>query len=202
MQRPFLEGVVRQDSKNTKLHVSDLMKQGNKAREAAGLPPKVRINEWLDNVSTKELFAEIEAETGEAPSVAKQGRNGGTWIHPIAAVDLMLWLAPSLKFKVYSWVFDGLILARNDSGDSYKLMAGGLLDIHKNKSTFAKKVVMPLAVRIKRRLCVTSWETASELQLKQRDRLHDRIEVMSQVMPTAEHAIDAGFASFEKEQQV
>ena len=201
MERPFLDGIVRQDSKNAKLNLADLLKQGNKARVTSGLEPRLHVKHWMNNISTKELFAEIEKDTGDSATESKMGRNGGTWLHPIAAVDLMLWLAPSLKYKVYSWVLDGLLVARNDSGDSYKLMSAGLHDIHKNKSTFTKAVIMPLALRIKQRLCVSSWETATELQLKQRNRIHDQIELMTQVMPNATHAIEAGFSAFDRESE-
>jgi hypothetical protein len=33
-----------------------------------------------------------------------------------------------LKIEVYSWLFDKLIKYRNNSGDSYKKMAGALFE--------------------------------------------------------------------------
>ncbi len=96
-------------------------------------------------------------------------------------IDIALAISPKLKIEVYEWIFDNLIKFRNDSGDSYKAACGALYTRHSNYKTFPE-FISKVANAIKDTLGVKDWQTATEKQLKQRDKAHLAIKLYSNVL--------------------
>jgi hypothetical protein len=108
-------------------------------------------------------------------------------------IDLALTISPKLKIEVYSWLYDELLKYRNVSGDSYKKMTGALWNNSPNKSRFAKGIVST-AKMIKTACNVTDWESANEKQLNLRDRIHENIALLCDVIKDNNQAIRIGIA--------
>jgi hypothetical protein len=105
---------------------------------------------------------------------------------------------PELKIKVYSWIYDSLIKYRNNSGDSYKKMTGALWNTQENKSNFSKDIV-EIANKIKVECDVTDWQQASEDQLKLRDKIHEYIALLSDIIRNRENLLDISFTRAKQE---
>lgn len=195
MKRELLGGVVSQKSKSEFFSATDLVKIANKLR-AKNDRPTFNFSSWLKNEGTVEFMGELEKRYGEI--MIKGGKKGThTWVHPLLFIDLALALDPKLKLDVYEWLFDHLIRYRNESGDSYKKMCGALYAGHKNKSTFAKNI-KKLASLIQERCGVKDWQHASEEQLALRDRIHEEIALLSEVLRDNNQAIRAVLARLDK----
>ena len=160
MKRQLFGSEISQHSKTEMLSATDLLRVGNKWRIMNELPP-FNMKNWLSNKSTKEFIEELENKYGKS-SVKKmaRGRGSNTWFHPLLFIDMALAISPKLKIETYEWMFDNLIRYRNDSGDSYKLMAGALYMRAKDKTHF-RGYMMDVARKIKLACHVKDWETAS-----------------------------------------
>jgi hypothetical protein len=75
-----------------------------------------------------------------------------------------------------------LLKYRNDSGDSYKKMAGALFDAYPNKSKFPN-YIMGVADTIRKGMGLMSWQDATEDQLKLRDKIHENIALLADILP-------------------
>lgn len=64
------------------------------------------VSEWLNSVRTKESINHLSKTTG-IPVVnlveVKEGRGGGTWIHPRLAVRFAMWLSDEFGYMVEEW---------------------------------------------------------------------------------------------------
>lgn len=58
---------------------------------------RFKLDEWLGG----EVVAILSEDLPEANVVRKRGRNGGTWLHPILFIELVLTINPKIKIKVY-----------------------------------------------------------------------------------------------------
>lgn len=186
MKRDLLGCQVSQNSKNEFLSATDLAKAGNKWRIANDLP-QFNMNDWFANKSTKEFMAELENRFGQI-KINSRGKNSHTWVHPLLFIDMALAISPTLKIEVYGWLFDQLIKSRNDSGDSYKKMCGCLFARAGNKAHFYQ-YVQDVASKIKLACKVKDWQTASEDQLKLRDKLHNDIALLADVLNNNDQAV-------------
>ncbi len=80
-----------------------------------------RIDHWLENKSTNELFqafndkqertylntrdiTSTEAQEIKPPIRTIQGRNGSTWAHPDIAIQFAMWCSPEFALQVSEWV--------------------------------------------------------------------------------------------------
>lgn len=186
MKRRLFEGEVSQNSKNGFLLANDLIVYGNQWRNKNAMP-LVTLASWMGTQQTKEFINELEQQFGTVLET-KRGKKGGTWMHPYLFIDLALAISPKLKIEVYKWLYDELLKYRNDSGDSYKRMAGALWDRTNSKSTFPRDIAK-LAVVIKNECGVNDWQTATEEQLKFRDKIQDNIALLCDVMNNTKEAI-------------
>ena len=63
--------------------------------------------DWSRLKATKELFEVLEVTMG-IPIVkfidSKEGKNGGSWVHPDLAVQLAQWISPSFAIQVSRWI--------------------------------------------------------------------------------------------------
>lgn len=186
MRRPLFDGEIRQKSLNGFLCKNDIMAVGNRWRLLNQLKP-LDYNSWLRTESTQEFIKALEMQFGKSIE-ATRGREGLTWLHPYLFIDLALAISPKLKIEVYSWLYDELLKYRNFSGDSYKKMCGALFVNTNSKTTFARDITK-LAEYIKNQIGVKDWQTATEEQLRLRDKLHENIALLSEVLKDNNQAI-------------
>lgn len=180
MRRKFNNSEIRQSSKTGYFCASDMVNAGNKWRFANDLK-QFNYSQWLKNPTTSEFIKALENETGEKAIMKGSAKNSLSWIHPFLFIDLALAISPMLKVKVYRWIYDDLIKYRNDSGDSYKKMCGALYNTISNKSKFEDEI-KDFAIKIKKECGVEDWQSASQEQLKLRDKIHDNIALLSDIL--------------------
>jgi hypothetical protein len=183
MKRELFGTEISQCSKSEFFSATDLIKAGNIWRLENNLP-FFNFSVWLQNPSTKLFIDILNKKYGEV-KINSKGKNSHTWVHPFLFIDIALAISPELKIEVYSWIYDHLLKYRNESGDSYKKMAGSLFCSYKNKATFPKYII-EVADKIKKSIGVDNWETANEYQLKIRDRIHENISLLADILPTDE----------------
>lgn len=196
MKRELFKKEIRQESKLNFFCANDLVSAGNKYRAENNLP-FFMLNKFMNQPNTKEFIASLANEFGEVVKTTR-GRNGLTWVHPYLFIDIALAINPDLKIHVYSWIFDNLIKLRNNSGDSYKKMAGALYLTCSNKSSFPKEIV-GVANIIKNTCSVTDWQNATEEQLILRDKIHNNISLLADVIPRREAMINLAIQKAKKE---
>lgn len=178
MERPLWNGIVRQKSKSEMLNANDLVAVGNKWRALNNLK-SFNLNQWKNSTSTKEFIETIENEYGCA-IVTTKGQKGGTWVHPFLFIDLALAINPKLKIEVYKWLYDCLLKYRNNSGDSYKKMAGALYMNTTQKTNFSRGMTMVCKI-IQNEVGVSDWQKATERQLEYRDKIHEYVALMCDI---------------------
>lgn len=189
MQRMLFGSAISQQSKTEFFSATDLVKAGNQWRAENKLD-LFNLNSFLNNKSTKDFINELEKEFGKC-KINSKGKNQHTWVHPYLFIKISLAINPKLEVEVYKWLFDELLKYRNNSGDSYKKMTGALWNNTTRKDTFAKSMIK--VAEIIREACnVTDWQSASESQLKLRDRIHENISLLSDVLKDNNQAIRIG----------
>ena len=188
MKRVFQDGEISQHSGNGFFSATDLGRVGNIYRVKNGMPV-FNMNSYFNNKSTKDLMDSIRQSENIEPKINAKAKNQHTWIHPYLFIDMALSMNPDLKITVYRWIFDKLIEYRNNSGDSYKKMAGALFLTAKNKSEFTDTLTN-YARKIKSACGVTDWQTATESQLKLRDEIHECVSMLSDIIRDTGNLID------------
>jgi hypothetical protein len=186
MKRELFGQEVEQNSKTEMFNATSLAKAGNVWRAANGMA-EFNLSQWLKSKSTVEFIEALQAKHGNVISVSR-GRKAGTWVHPLLFIDIALAISPQLKIEVYEWLFDNLVKYRNESGDSYKRMAGALYVRAENKTNFPH-YMQDVANKIKLACNIEDWQSASESQLKQRDKIHDAITLLSDVLRSNDEAV-------------
>lgn len=179
MKRSLFGKEISQSSKTEFLSATDLVEAGNSFRRSQGMKP-FNLSQYLSGKSATEFIEELELKYGSALEVTR-GRTGATWVHPLLFIDIALAISPKLKIEVYEWIYDSLIKFRNDSGDSYKEACAALYMRHSNHKTFPE-LISKVANYIKDQLGVKDWQSASEIQLKQRDAVHNAIKLYANVL--------------------
>ena len=53
-------------------------------------------------------------------SRASRGDEAGTWMHPLLFIDFAMWINPSFKYDVLKFVYDRMLMYRNEAGDAYR----------------------------------------------------------------------------------
>ena len=191
LRRPLFEGIeVSQKSKSGYFSATDLVRAGNKWRMSNGLYP-FDMSKWLAYSGTKDFINELEESTGEKVKISGQGRGHHTWVHPFLFLDMALAISPQLKIEVYKWVYDELVKYRNDSGNSYKKMCGALWVNSERKDMFPA-YIKSVALQIKNALGVDDWNGVSADLLKLRDRVHENIALLADVIRHNDDAVQIG----------
>ena len=186
MKRELFGCEVEQNSKTEMFNATSLSKAGNKWRSANGLS-EFNLSQWLKSKGTQEFISALEKKHGDVLKVGR-GRNSATWIHPLLFIDMALAISPSLKIEVYEWLFDNLLKFRNESGDSYKRMAGALF-VNASDKAYYYKYIQDVAQKIKLACNVNDWQTATEPQLQKRDKIHDAITLLCDVLRNNDEAV-------------
>lgn len=188
MKRELFGTEISQKSHSEFFSATELVRAGNSWRSANKMQ-LFDMNDWFNQKSTKEFIKSLEEHYGQV-KISGRGRGVHTWVHPFLFIDMALAISPHLKIEVYSWLYDHLLKYRDDSGDSYKKMAGSVWKNIKNKSEFPKLIEIT-AKNIKASLKVDDWQKATEDQLKKRDRIHENIALLADILPT-EDAVRIG----------
>lgn len=197
LKRNLLNGEISQNSKTEYFSATDLIKIGNDYRFKKGLS-LFNLSQWISKESTKEFSETIKKSINQETIIKSRGRNSVTWVHPYIFIDLALAISPDLKFEVYEWIYDSLVKYRNDSGDSYKKMAGALYLTCSNKSLF-KNEIIDIANKIRIECDVIDWNEASEYQLKLRDKIHEYIALFSDIIRERNNLFDISVKKAKKE---
>jgi len=188
MKRTLFDGEISQNSKTGFLSATDLFRSGNSWRISNKLHP-IDMTIWLRQKNVREFIEALKEELNETVKISACGRGHHTWVHPYLFIDMALAINPKLKIQVYSWLYDNLLKYRNESGDSYKKMAGSLYINISNKSEFRETLIW-FAKKIKEHLNVIDWQTASEKQLYHRDKIHEYVSLFSDIVRGKEQVFD------------
>lgn len=189
MKRELFGREISQQSKTEFFSGTDLVVAGNMWRVANGLNP-FNMQEWLRRKATIEFMAELKEKYGSVKKTTR-GRNAHTWVHPLLFIDMALSISPKLKIEVYEWLFDNLIKFRNNSGDSYKKMCGALWIRATNKRNFPDDIKR-VAKLIQIECGVIDWQEATEKQLDKRNRMHENIALLADVLNNNKEAVRLG----------
>lgn len=189
MKRVLFGNDISQKSKSEFFSATDLLTAGNHYRALNKLKT-VSLASYWNNPANKEFMGELESQFGK---IRTDGRGKGThtWVHPLLFIDIALWINPTLKVEVYKWLQDHLLEFRNDSGESYKRMTGSLYSLAKNKRDFPKSI-QHVARLIKKECGVEDWNSATEDELKLRDKMHDYIAFACDMVKDANTAVVVG----------
>lgn len=186
LKRELFGCEIRQQSKTENFSATDLVNAGNKWRFSNGLGA-FNLALYLKGKSFIEFKKEIENKYGSSISVGR-GRNSTTWVHPLLFIDIALAINPKLKIEVYEWLFDNLIKFRNDSGDSYKQMSAAIYSRYGNKREFGN-YIQKVANYIKLKIGVKDWETATQEQLDKRNKVHNSVKLLCNVLNDTDQAV-------------
>lgn len=202
MQRTFLDGIVRQNHKTEMFSVVDLETIGNEIRREQGLKRK-QATMYFKTIPAKEHIDQVSIETGipkEQLVIKKKGKNGGTWVHPLIFLDIAMWFNPRFKVKVLKWLYDNLLLHRDNSGDSFIEMNQALDEAFPD--SMKMPYMYPKVSNLIAEACgicdlkrdANRWNNASEYQLKLRNEIQRCIVFASKIAPdlitTIQVAID------------
>lgn len=196
MKRKLFDREISQNSKTGFFSATDLVNAGNLWRLTNG-KEMFKLATWKNSKATKEFTEDLEKQYGEVYK-ASRGKNGNTWVHPYLFIDIALAISPKLKIEVYSWIMDELVKHRNASGDSYKKMSGALYLNSKNKRDFPHDI-QKIAKEIKLACHVKDWEHATEAQLKTRDKIHENISLLCDVLKDNDQAVKIAILKTVKE---
>ncbi len=179
MKRELFGKEIRQKSKSEFFSATDLVNAGNKWRIMHDMSV-FNLSAFLKNDRIKDFISCMENEYGTVLIVGR-GRSSTTWVHPFLFIDIALAINPKLKIEVYKWLYDHLIEYRNDSGDSYKKMAGAIAG--KTPTKMITNKIKDVAMTIKKEIGVVDWQQATENQLKSRKDIQDKISTLCDVIP-------------------
>lgn len=184
MKRSLMGYEIRQNHKTEMLNANDLHKAGNALRKSAGVTVK-QMASYFNLDSTQELLKEVCIVDGlriEEVKKSTRGKAGGTWVHPIVFIDMAMWYSPELKVRILKWVQDGLLMARDSSGESFKEMASALNKAFPNEMKNPiryREVSNMIAMACKVGESKDRWEKASEQQLKKRDKIQSNVSLIA-----------------------
>ena len=190
MKREIFGKEIKQKSKSEYFSATDLTKAGNSWRIANGLSV-FNMSLWLKQEGVQDFIKTLEGREGRPVVVKSRGRNSQTWVHPYVFIDMALAISPKLKIEVYEWLYDHLLKYRNDSGDSYKKMAGSVINLIKNPRLIPEKI-KEIANKIKVEVGVVDWQRATEEQLNLRNRIHENIALLCDVIMDLDKAVEIG----------
>lgn len=189
MKRKLFGAEIQQQSKSGFFNATDLVKIGNKWRDSRSLP-NFNFSAFLNNAKTKEFIEELHNKYNIVIDRGR-GKNSKTWVHPLLFIDIALAINPKLKVEVYEWLFDSLIKYRNDSGDSYKEMSAAIYQRAQNKREFPNYIIR-VANYIRKACGVEDWQTATEEQLRLRDKIHLSVKSLTNVLTNTDDAVRMG----------
>lgn len=125
MVREFAGEYIRQNHLTKMFSANDLAK----------LFPNKNLYDWINKQDTEIYIKKVmERENIDLDQVikhtkVKRGEGSGTWLHPMLAIDLAMWLSVDFKYDVIRWVFDNLCVFRDQAGDNHREMGAAIKDV-------------------------------------------------------------------------
>ena len=203
MQRECLGGLVGQNSSNSYVSATDLVKVTNLWRSNNNKSAFV-LHDWLRRESIKDFLTALEAEEQQPVMISTRGRNGQVWLHPRAILILGLELHTDLKLQLTGWFFDHLLVARNNSGESFKNMAEAFKQyVEKTTCPYDQKafgqMMAKCATKIRQACGVKKdWNHACQAQLIKRNKIQELIANLCDILNDIDLAIEKGIGSYVK----
>lgn len=203
MQRECLGGLVGQNSSTAYVSATDLVRVTNLWRHE-NKKSLFTLNDWLRKESTVDFLNALEVEEQQPVMVSKRGRAGQVWLHPRAILILGLELHTDLKLQLTSWFFDHLLIARDNSGESYKNMAEAFKQhIEKTTKPYNQKAFGQLMVKSAtkiRKACGVKkdWNHACQAQLVKRNKIQELSANLCNILGDIDLAIEKGIESYVK----
>lgn len=125
MMREFAGEYIRQDHLTKMFNATDLSK----------LFPSKNLYDWVNKKDT-ELYIKtiMDRECIPFDQVirsfnVRRGETSGTWVHPLLAIDLAMWLSVDFKYDVIRWVFDNLCKTRDEAGNNHNYMCETIREV-------------------------------------------------------------------------
>ena len=126
MKRPLAKFTVEQRTKDGMFNATALLKQWNEQENV----PQRKLDNYFASSKTVEFVETImKRENLNTPKMVylkTRGNNGGTWMHPLLFIDFAMWINPSFKYDVLKFVYDRMLVYRNEAGDAYKQLSSAM----------------------------------------------------------------------------
>lgn len=171
-----------------------------RANDFLGYYPNARLDAWLKSDKTQEVVRALESaesitsdnvESGVfVPAVkANRGKYGGTYLHPILALDLAAWLDVNLRIDIYQTYLNHITgrkswnLKRVESSESAKLLFASIKEFivdpmdtsgkpYQDEAWLIKSIVLGSKSAVNKH----AWDNATENELEMREYL-ERIDM-------------------------
>ena len=129
MKRPLANFTVEQRTKDGMFNATNLLKQWN-AQD--GVAQRKMDNYFASSKTSEFIDTIIERGKLDTPkmvyvkSKARSDKGGGTWMHPLLFIDFAMWINPSFKYDVLKFVYDKMLVYRNEAGEAYKQLSSAM----------------------------------------------------------------------------
>ena len=129
MKRPLVNFTVEQRTKDGMFNATNLLKQWN-AQD--GVAQRKMDNYFASSKTSEFIDTIIEREKLDTPkmvyvkSKARSDKGGGTWMRPLLFIDFAMWINPSFKYDVLKFVYDKMLVYRNEAGEAYKQLSSAM----------------------------------------------------------------------------
>lgn len=132
MKRPLAQFTVEQRTKDGMFNATALLKQWN---EQDGVAQRKLDNYFASSKTVEFIETIMNRENLHTPKMvyvksrASRGNQVGTWMHPLLFIDFAMWINPSFKYDVLKFVYDRMLVYRNEAGDAYKQLSSAMSKI-------------------------------------------------------------------------
>lgn len=129
MKRPLSQFTVEQRTKDGMFNATALLKQWN---EQDGVAQRKLDNYFASSKTAEFIETIMNRENLHTPKMvyvksrASRGNQVGTWMHPLLFIDFAMWINPSFKYDVLKFVYDRMLVYRNEAGDAYKALSSAM----------------------------------------------------------------------------
>lgn len=129
MKRPLAQFTVEQRTKDGMFNATALLKQWN---EQDGVAQRKLDNYFASSKTVEFIETIMNRENLHTPKMvyvksrASRGNQVGTWMHPLLFIDFAMWINPSFKYDVLKFVYDRMLVYRNEAGDAYKALSSAM----------------------------------------------------------------------------
>jgi hypothetical protein len=108
-------------------------------------------------------------------------------VHPLILIDIAMWLSMDFKYQAMIWLQDRLLEYRDISGDDYKKLSSVICS--KINPARAGVVIPDIARKIKDRVGVSDWNSATEFDLQRRTQIQRDIILICKTSVQLEEAV-------------
>lgn len=200
--RTFMGSIIRQEHKTKFFCINDLTAVANEYRKSKGLS-STKFDLYHKSQKTQEFISSLMEQKDLASVIrTKEGKNGGTWAHPMIFLDYAMWLNPDFKVKMFDWIMDHLAEFRDESGESYKKLASTINTISTKNPIEIQNIIITVAKGIKTALKVDDWNSATEQQLKNRDEMHKSLILLIKARVDLQTAFNVSLSSISIDKEV